>query len=116
MATNKAKRSNPLAQPQRRSPEQQQKDTQQKSHLLETLRHLNRGFGIALAAFDRLHRQDRQYKADIFPQECLHDYRNRTERLRALANRDLLRFFAGREDQNAVRFSRLSTKANPKGQ
>jgi hypothetical protein len=68
---------------------------------------MNRGFGVALAAFDRLQRQDRLHKPGIFPHECLHDYRNRTETLRALANRDLLQLFAGREDQDAARFGRL---------
>ena len=118
MAVPKGIRSNPLAQPQRqhtKHSDQQTKDTQAtdpqlKSQLLETLRHLNRGFGVALAAFDRLQRQDRLHKPGIFPQECLHDYRNRTEELRALANRDLLRLFAGREDQDAARFVRLRGK------
>jgi hypothetical protein len=115
MAVPKGIRSNPLAQSQPKSTgqdDQEIKDTQAtdpqlKSHLLETLRHLNRGFGVALAAFDRLQRQDRLHKPGIFPYECLHDYRNRTEELRALANRDLLRLFAGREDQDAARFLRL---------
>jgi hypothetical protein len=118
MAVPKAIRSNPLAQPQPQStrhPDQpikdpQATDPQLKSHLLETLRHLNRGFGVALAAFDRLQWQDRLHKPGIFPQECLHDYRNRTEELRAQANRDLLRLFAGREDQEAARFVRLRGK------
>jgi hypothetical protein len=118
MAVPKAIRSNPLAQPQRQQTkhsDQQTKDPQAtdpqlKSQLLETLRHLNRGFGVALAAFDRLQRQDRLHKPGIFPQKCLHDYRNRTEELRALANRDLLRLFAGREDQDAARFVRLRDK------
>jgi hypothetical protein len=96
-----------LAQPARRRPDVQHNDPQLKSHLLETLRHLNRGFGVALAAFDRLQRQDRLQKPGIFPHHCLDDYRNRTEALRALANRDLLRLFAGREDQDAARFGHL---------
>ncbi|MBZ5507265.1 MAG: hypothetical protein LAO78_17535 [Acidobacteriia bacterium] len=109
MAVPKAIRSNPLAQPTRHTDQQTLRptDPQLKSQLLETLRHLNRGFGVALAAFDRLQRQDRLHKPGIFPQECLHDYRSRTEELRALANRDLLRLFAGREDQEAARFVRL---------
>jgi hypothetical protein len=115
MAVPKGIRSNPLAQSQPKSTGQddqpikdpQATDPQLKSHLLETLRHLNRGFGVALAAFDRLQRQDRLHKPGIFPHACLHDYRNRTEELRALANRDLLRLFAGREDQDAARFLRL---------
>jgi hypothetical protein len=117
MAVHKVKRSNPLAQHQphqatRRRPNQQPKDRyitdpQLKAQLFETLRHLNRGFGVALAAFDRLHKRDRLHKPGIFPYDCLHDYRNRTEALRALANRDLLRLFAVREDQDAERFGRL---------
>src|SRR5580765_8927421 len=104
MATSKANRSNPLAQLARRSPKP---DPQVKSQLFETLRHLNRGFGIALAAFDRLQRLDRLQKPGIFPHDCLLDFRNRTEELRAVANRDLLRLFAGREDHDAERFGRL---------
>ena len=68
---------------------------------------MNRGFGVALAAFDRLQRQDHLHKPGIFPYDCLHDYRNRTEAFRAMANRDLLRLFAGREDQDAERFGQL---------
>ena len=108
MAVHKAKRSNPLAQPKpqrtRRSPNP---DPQVKSQLFETLRHLNRGYGIALAAFDRLQRLDRLQKPSIFPLDCLPDFRNRTEALRALVNRDLLRLFAGREDKDAERFAQL---------
>jgi hypothetical protein len=114
MATNKAKRSNPLAQPARRSRNPQPKrsqrqinDPQLKSHLFETLSHLNRGFGVALAAFDRLQKQDRLQEPAIFPQHCLRDFRNRTQELRAVANRDLLRLFAGREDHDAERSGRL---------
>ena len=112
MASNKAKRSNPLAQPQRRSLNPQPKgaqinDPQLKSYLFETLRHLNRGFGIAVAAFERLERQDRLQKPGIFPHGCLLGFHNRTEELRAAANRDLLRLFAGREDHEAERFGRL---------
>jgi hypothetical protein len=34
---------------------------------------------------------------------CLNNFRNRTELLRALANRDLLRLLARHEEQEAVR-------------
>jgi hypothetical protein len=57
--------------------------------------------------FDRLQRLDRLQKPGIFPHDCLLDFRNRTEELRAVANRDLLRLFAGREDHDAERFGRL---------
>ena len=141
MAVHKATRSNPSAQPQphhaksaraggpkpkRRRPNPQPhnpqpqhsqtkglqiQDPQLKAQVLETLRHMNRGFGVALAALDRLQKQDRLHKSGIFPYDCLHGYRNRTEELRALANRDLLRLLAGREEQEAERFS---LPANPK--
>jgi hypothetical protein len=122
MAVHKAKRSNPSVQPQRRRPNSQPKhsqiqikdspahNTQLKSQLLETLRHMNRGFGVALAAFDKLQRQDRLHRPGIFPHDCLHGYRNRTEALRSLANRDLLRLFAGREELDALRFEQLGAQ------
>jgi hypothetical protein len=47
MAVHKAIRSNSLAQPQRHRP-----DHQLKAEIFETLRHLNRGYGVALAALD----------------------------------------------------------------
>ena len=43
----------------------------------------------------------------IFPRDLLLSYRNRTEELRALANRDLLRLIAGNEEQEAERFGLL---------
>jgi hypothetical protein len=111
MAVHKTKRSNPLAQPHRpklaRRRPNQATDPHQKTELLDTLRHLNRGFGVALAALHRLgggSKNARLPKPGIFPHDCLRDYRNRTEALRAQANRDLLRLFAGREDQDALRF------------
>src|SRR5678810_747180 len=102
MATNKATRSNPLAQPARRrlnpQPQHSQtKDSQLKSELFEALRHLNRGFGVALSSLDNLQRKDRQ--PGIFPRDLLLSYRHRTEELRALANRDLLHWIAGNEEQ-----------------
>jgi len=101
MATSKTTRSNPLAQTLR-SP-----NHQRKAEFLETLHHLNRGYGVAISALERLETKDRQHRPPIFPAGCLRDYRNRTEALRAVANRDLLRLFAGREDHEAGRFDRL---------
>ena len=80
---------------------------QRKAELLETLHHLNRGYGVAISALERLETKDRQLRPSIFPAGCLRDYRNRTEALRAVANRDLLRLFAGREDHEAGHFGRL---------
>jgi hypothetical protein len=120
MAVHKATRSNPAAQPQRRRPNAQPngpelqalqlrdahpKDPQLKSELFEALRHLNRGFGVALSSLSCLQRKDRQ--PGIFPRDLLHSYRNRTEELRAPANRDLLRLIAGNEEQEAERFGVL---------
>jgi hypothetical protein len=62
MATNKTKRSNPLAQPSRRSPHAQSNDHQRKAEFLETLHHINRGYGIALSALERLEIKDRQFR------------------------------------------------------
>ena len=112
MAVHKATRSNPLAQlqPQRRRPNPQPNDPHQKAELFDTLRQLNRGYGIALAALYRLDggtKKGRLQKQRAFPHDCLRNYGNRTEALRALANRDLLRLFAGREEQDAERFGRL---------
>jgi hypothetical protein len=72
--------------------------------LFDDLRQLNRGYGMALAAFSRLQRPG------IFPIECLRVHHNRTEALRAQANRDLLHHLTGREEQDAQRFSRLSSR------
>ncbi len=100
MAVHKAIRSNSSAQPQpqrkRRRP-----DTQFKAQIFDAFHQLNRGYGIALSALERL-----RTKARLFPAACLRDYRNRTEALQALANRDLLRVLAGHEDQDAARFAR----------
>jgi hypothetical protein len=115
MAVHKAIRTNPATQPQRRRPDPQlkalqlrdahPKDPQLKSELFEALRHLNRGFGVALSSLDNLQRKDRQ--PGIFPRDLLLSYRNRTEELRALANRDLLHWIAGNEEQEAERFGLL---------
>jgi hypothetical protein len=111
MADPKATSSHPLAQPQPQNaasnPQRPNSNHQLKSDLFEALRHLNRGYGVALAAFDRLEAKDRLYAPRAFPSSFLHDYRNRTETLRALANRDLLRLLAVREEQEAVRFGSL---------
>ena len=95
MAVHKAIRSNSLAQPQRR-----RRNPHFKAELFENLRQLNRGYGSALAALDRLQ------GAAVFPAACLRDYRNRTESLSVLVNRDLLRLFSNHEDRDAARFDK----------
>ena len=113
MAVHKAIRSNPPAQPQPK-PEHPSPNHQLKADLFEALRHLNRGYGVALAAFDRLEVRDRQHTPRAFPAGFLHDYRNRTEALRAIANRDLLRLLAGREEHEAEHFGASSEKPKRK--
>src|SRR5215510_6632846 len=108
MGVHNAIRKNPLAQPQRQRP-----DHQLKAEIFETLRHLNRGYGVALAALDRIESKDRHRTPRIFPAGFLGDYRNRTESLRALANHDVLLLIAGREQQEAERFSRLRQSQKP---
>jgi hypothetical protein len=106
MAVRKATRSNPPTQPKPKLP-----DHQRRAEFFETLRHLNRGYGVALAALDRLELKDSYRPRPVFPVSLLRDYRTRTEGLQALANHDLLLVFAGREEQEAERFS---TPADPK--
>jgi hypothetical protein len=108
MAVHKVIRSNPDLQPKdvpRKAP--QPKDPQLKSELLEALRHLNRGFGVALSSFDTLQRKERRHHSGIFPRDLLLSYRNRTEELRALVNRELLRLMAKNEEEEAERFGLL---------
>jgi hypothetical protein len=105
MATIKPIRSHSLAQPkpQHDKSARRRPNTYLKQDLFATLRELNRGYGIALSALNQLP------QPDIFPAACVRDYRNRTESLRALANRDLLRLLAGHEDQDAARFTKSSS-------
>src|SRR5262249_2803884 len=91
-----------------------------KAEIFEILRNLNRGFGVALAALDRLEIKDhararhlRRSNLRIFTAVCLGDYRSQTEALQAEANRDLLRLMAAQEDQNAGRFDRTSFNSRP---
>ena len=107
MAVHKAIRSNPALQPERPRP-----NHQLKAELFETLRHLNRGYGVALAALDKLETKARHHGRRIFPTDFLHSYRGRAEVLRAETNRDLLRLIAGYEDQDASCFATpLTAKA-----
>jgi hypothetical protein len=121
MAVHKATRSLHLAQPhaaaRRLNPQHsssqpslqrpRRNDPQLKAELFEALRHLNRGFGVALSSLDTLQRKDRPHSAGIFPPDFLLSYRDRTEALRAQANRDLLRLLAGREEEEAEQFGHL---------
>jgi hypothetical protein len=68
MAKNKTIHSNPLAQPLRRRP-----DHQLKAELFETLRHLNRGYGVALSALGCLETKDRLRAPRALPAACLRD-------------------------------------------
>jgi hypothetical protein len=83
-------------------------DHQTKAELFDTLRHLNRGYGVALAALDKLETKDRLARRRVFPAGFLREYRNRTEGLCALANHDVLLLVAGREREEAERFNCVS--------
>ena len=101
MAVHKAIRSTPSAQPPRHRP-----NTQFKARLFETFHQMNRGYGLALSALENLQHKSRLEGSAIFPAAGLRDFRNRTEALRALVNRDLLRVLAGHEDRDATRFGK----------
>ena len=105
MAVHKAIRSKPPAQPQPQQPEhgRPRPDRQRKADIFEVLRRLNRGYGVALDALDKL--ETKAYR--VFPTGFLHGYRSRAEVLRAETNRDLLRVLAGHEEQDAARFTRF---------
>jgi hypothetical protein len=111
MAVHKAIRTKSLAQPQHLPQHaktaragKRRLNTSYKAELFDDLRQLNRGYGTALAALARLQRPG------IFPIQCLRVHHNRTEALRATANRDLLRHLTGREERDAARFTRLSSQ------
>ena len=108
MAVHKATHSNPLA--------QLHPNHQFKAEIFEILHNLNRGYGIALAALDRLEIKDRcRAKAGprlknglrIFTATCLGEFHARTKSLQAEANRDLLRLMATHEDQYTERVGRV---------
>jgi len=109
MAVHKAIRSNPPAQPKPQQasakPERPRPNHQLKAELFEILHHLNRGYGVAVAALEKLETKARRQKRRIFPTGFINGYRNRTEALRAETNRDLLRLIAGHEDRDAASFA-----------
>jgi hypothetical protein len=109
MAVHKVTRSKSSAQPQHGNPRptRRRPDPQLKAEIFDTLRQLNRGYGSAVAALHRLHNNDRLPGRRIFSAGCLRNLQNRTEALRTLANRDLLRHFGQREEREAKRFERL---------
>ena len=119
MAVRKATRSKSAAQLQPKTtrrpdtPNQaSMSDPQLKAQLVGTLAHLNRGYGIALSALDRLRKQNRRLRPDAFPLTCLNNFRCQTETLQASANRDLLRLMATREEKEAERLSLLCRPAS----
>jgi hypothetical protein len=107
MAVHKAIRSKPPVQPQSQQPQpgRPRPDRQRKADIFEVLRRLNRGYGVALDALDKLENKAHR----IFPTGFLHGYRSRAELLRAETNRDLLHVLAGHEDQEAARFTRFKS-------
>jgi hypothetical protein len=119
MAVHKATRSNSQTQPKPKHAKTEAQppcsNHQFKAEIFDILRNLNRGFGIALAALDRLEVKDharakhlRRNGLRIFTAVCLGDYRSQTEALQAETNRGLLWLMAAHEDQNAGRFGRTS--------
>ncbi|MBZ5507317.1 MAG: hypothetical protein LAO78_17805 [Acidobacteriia bacterium] len=96
MAVLKAKRSNPLAQHQ---PPRRRPNPLATPQLYEILNQLNRGYGTALISLDNLELMNTATRPEVLPGECLRDIRNRTEELRAQANRELLAVLAGKGEQ-----------------
>ena len=91
MAVLKVKRSNPLAQSNvRRRP-----NPLASPQLYDVLNNLNRGYGTVLVSLDNLELMNTATRPEVLPAECLRDLRNRTEELRAQANRELLAVLTG---------------------
>jgi hypothetical protein len=100
MASDKAIRSNSSAQPQPQNTKRRRPNHQFKAQLFDLFHQLNRGYGIALSALDRLEQRGR-----IFPRPSLLNISQRTQEIRALANHNLLETLTGREGQEAARLS-----------
>jgi hypothetical protein len=96
MAVPKVKRSNSLAQPKPTLPARRRPNPLATPQLYDVLNHLNRGYGTVLISLDNLELMNTATKPEVLPAECLRDLRNRTEELRALANRELLAVLTGR--------------------
>jgi|SRR5579864_331892 len=118
MAVHKVIRTNPPTQPKplqaSTKPAHRSSNHQVKAELFEILHHLNRGYGVAVAALEKLEAKARKQKRRIFPTGFLNGYRNRTEALRAETNRDLLRRIADYESQDASRFATPLTARDAK--
>ena len=118
MAVPKVIRSTPPAQPKPQQastkPMSRRAKHQMRAELFEILHHLNRGYGVAVAALEKLETKARPQGRRIFPTGFLHGYRNRTEVLRAETNRDLLRMIAEYEGQDASRFATPLTARDAK--
>ncbi len=118
MAVHKVIRTNPPAQPKPQQasakPERPHAKHQVKAELFEILHHLNRGYGVAVAALEKLEAKAHKQRRRIFPTGFLNGYRNRTEALRAETNRDLLRRIADYEGQDASRFAAPLTARDAK--
>jgi len=106
MAVLKAKRSNPLAQhkaqpkPQHANPApptRRRPNPLATPQLYDVLNNLNRGYGTVLVSLDNLELMNTATRPEVLPAECLHDLRNRTEELRAQANRELLAVLTGNQ-------------------
>ena len=110
MAVHKGIRSKSPAQPQAQRRDRRHPNAQFKAQIFDVFQQLNRGYGIALSALGVLQTKARLEGPAIFPAACLRDYRNRTQSLQALANRDLLRVLAGHEEQDAERFGTASNR------
>jgi hypothetical protein len=102
MAVLKAKRSNSLAQPKPQhdnptQPTRRRPNPLATPQLYDVLNNINRGYGTVLINLDNLELMNTATRPQVLPAECLRDLRNRTEELRALANRELLAVLTGRE-------------------
>jgi hypothetical protein len=111
MATNKAKRSIHLAQPQPQPQHNQQPPTKLmpvKAHIYRAIADLNAGLELTLQELNRLQ------QADFLPSARIAAMHKVVGELRAQANRDFLRILGQRETANTAHFERLHTQPESK--
>lgn len=102
MASNKAKRTVPLAQPQRRSPNSEPAELMPvKAHVYRTIAELNDGFEKVARDLQTIGR------VSFFPSDRVTAMHELISRIRAQANRDFMLAIQHRESANFCHFDRL---------
>lgn len=107
MASNKVKRTIPLAQPQRRSPNSEPAALMPvKAHVYRAIAELNDGFEKVARDLQTIGR------VSFFPSDRVTAMHDLISRIRAQANRDFMVAIQQRESANFCHFDRLCTQSD----